>query len=190
MLGISEPSRCPTGDWVPYSDYKCFKLIKSYTDGNGVESVCRAEGNGTSQAVFPATIRTQEEQDFITNFVFNESSVEINFWFGLKMNEDGDFVWVGDGSKALYTNWEENSPTGNPGRTCVELSSRLSRIEDGQWKDVTCQRPNYVLCEAIRQQLISRPGPLMSCWQQLPVFNRTLAVCNRMLTEFNRIRVC
>jgi hypothetical protein len=95
------------------------------------------------------------EQDFITNYVFNQSAVVSNVWFGLKANEDGDFVWVDDESLPVYTNWGDGSPENDPARDCVELESRLGRVEDGDWKDVPCQRSNYVLCETLQTWAIN-----------------------------------
>ena len=80
-------------------------------------------------------------------------------WIGAirTSGSETEFEWEVDGSKVDYSNWAVDSPIPIVGRDCVAMQSRFSKIpaiatiepEDGQWKDVLCEVPNYFVCESV-----------------------------------------
>lgn len=96
------------------------------------------------------SIKSAAEQNYLTNYVFETSGVESNFWIGAKwMPNQNQFVWH-DGSFLEFTNWAEGSPTNDSGKRCVEMQSNIESNFSGKWRDVKCLSENYVLCEKLQ----------------------------------------
>ena len=60
-----------------------------------------------------ATIRSADEQTFLTSYVFTDSEVKQGVWIGAtrKPGSDTEFQWEVDGSELSYTNLCDNSPS-------------------------------------------------------------------------------
>jgi hypothetical protein len=145
-----DSSLCPSDDWVAYTDSKCFKIVRTYSDGSNATDICQAEGS-EGPPITLATIRSSLEQQFLTEYVFNTSELQSSLWFGLSKSSEGEYTWVDDGSKIRYSNWADDSPSNETERGCVELASHLSKVKDGQWRDVPCEKANFVLCETLQK---------------------------------------
>ena len=106
-----------------------------------------------------ASINSAAEQEYLNQFIFGTSGVKIDVWLGAKRTGN-QFAWD-DGSAFDYTNWAEGHPSEEIGRDCVEMQSSFMRKFPnesysnllgigGKWKDVTCEAPNYVLCQKLQ----------------------------------------
>ena len=97
----------------------------------------------------------------MTNYVFNISGVKANVWIGVKRKESSNqFVWD-DGSIFDFTNWTKGSPSEEVGKDCVEMQSMFTRefsnisnlnlrSINGEWKDVSCESENIILCQKLQ----------------------------------------
>jgi hypothetical protein len=146
----AQAGECSAG-WTQYADEKCYKLHKSFSTATDAIETCKASG-GTL-----ATIHEIEKQEFLQNLLFGESQVEIGVWIGLFRKSTTEFLWI-DETPLQFANWGVGSPTELDGRNCVVMQSKFSKtnhkdeilkLEDveGKWKDVSCQSPNYFVCE-------------------------------------------
>jgi len=137
----TQEERCPPG-WSLWKDEQCYSLVTFYATFQNAQEMCASRGGSV------ATVKEEEQQTFLTNLVFNESSVEIGVWIGATRVSETDFEWA-DGSLVEYANWAIDSPSATDGKDCVAMQSRLQRMEDedGKWKDLSCNTPNYFVCE-------------------------------------------
>lgn len=103
-----------------------------------------------------ATINSASEQDFISNLLFNSSSVVNNVWIGATRNTEAgrpeEFIWVDGKIVSTYANWVPGSPSATIGRNCVQLQSGWTMAADtpGLWKDVNCEAGNWAVCESFQ----------------------------------------
>jgi len=139
---------CPAG-WSKWLDEKCYKLFPNFSTAPNARDTCVANG-----AVLSA-VKEEAQQEYLTNYLFLESQVEIGVWIGA--NRVGESFEWDDGTVFDYTNWGEGSPTDLNGRNCVVMQSKYSKVlngseimdVDGTWKDVSCSSPNYFVCEKV-----------------------------------------
>jgi hypothetical protein len=130
----------PCGDWEPYKVEKCFKIfekvgLQTYDDA---EKTCHQQENSSTLL----SIRFQEEQEFISDFLFKTHKVVDNIWIGAKYTSN-KFKWSDD-SDLVFTNWAEGSPK-NKTDHCVQLNSDENLV--GKWSDVLCSKKNLVVCQ-------------------------------------------
>lgn len=144
---------CPGENWIAYKDEKCFKLIKTFTNGNQARTLCQGEKLHDDQlAPTLASIHSAEEQEFLNNFIFKTNKLQSNVWIGLKqVHNVTSYAWD-DGTEYDFKNWANGHPLAHIGRDCVIMESAeadfaLGDSEEGKWKDVTCELANNVLCE-------------------------------------------
>jgi hypothetical protein len=82
------------------------------------------------------SIRFQEEQDFISNFL-KTNKIADNVWIGVKYTSN-KYKWIDD-SDLVFTNWAEGSPK-NKTDHCVQLQSDETSF--GKWSDALCSKKN------------------------------------------------
>ncbi len=106
------------------------------------------------------TIYSQEEQNFLTKYLFDEIKIKSNVWLGAKRYDKNSFKWT-DNSDTRYTNYAEKSPNRQRG-DCLKMQSGLGftsplnpDIRRGSWADVSCSEKNFVLCQKIPVSLTS-----------------------------------
>lgn len=144
-------STCGDPTAVAYRDTKCFKVLDNFLTWSQAFEACRSSAGQGSRLV---TITSPDEQEFLTDFVFNSSSVQNNVWIGASRNSTvdppTDFNLVDGKSLAEYANWAPDSPS-DIGRDCVQMQSGLTRDDTpGLWKDVTCGLGNWAVCESFQ----------------------------------------
>jgi hypothetical protein len=91
-----------------------------------------------------ATIRSKDEQDFLSKLVFKELKVVDNVWIGAGYG-GGKFKWYVDSSELSYANWAEGSPKDGEEKSCVEMLSETPST--GKWVNELCAKKNIALCE-------------------------------------------
>ncbi len=161
----------PCGDWEPYKEEKCFKIfdkegLQTYTDA---EKTCHQQESSSSLI----SIRSFEEQEFISNLLFKTHKVVDNIWIGAKYTNK--FKWTDD-SDLVFTYWAEGSPKNKTDR-CIQLNSDENSV--GKWSDVFCNKKNLVVCQKMQTwslfqlqkvllNTIKNPFPIGFIYVQLP----------------------
>jgi len=95
-------------------------------------------------------IKSADEQEFITEFLFSSGGLINNVWIGGSRNGSDEFSWD-DGTKMKdFSNWASNYPTNGDDRDCVAMQSgeALQNEGPGTWKNVNCGGGNWFVCEA------------------------------------------
>lgn len=104
--------------------YHVFSLdnIKNWKDA---KAFCESQGG------YLATITSQEENDFLYNYITQEGYSSA--YFGLSdEGTEGTWLWS-NGEELSYTNWHTNEPNGqNP---TEDYSSFYYKFSDGTWND-------------------------------------------------------
>ncbi|XP_071944844.1 C-type mannose receptor 2-like [Antedon mediterranea] len=114
----------------------CYKFMTSKKTFQDSRDLCKAENADL------VTIETEAERDYIS-FLQNEylgSSALI----GLNdIDQEGTWQWI-DGlafHQDDFQDWASGEPNGDSGENCVTMKT------SGQWKDVSCDLQNRVICE-------------------------------------------
>jgi hypothetical protein len=77
------------------------------------------------------SIHSDEENEFIRNYLKEQPSFPIRVWIGLKRKSSLDFIWV-DKSPVDYYNWEIGQPNNLEG---YEPFIETLIYKDGTWND-------------------------------------------------------
>ncbi|XP_008853602.1 low affinity immunoglobulin epsilon Fc receptor-like, partial [Nannospalax galili] len=135
---------CPK-NWLNFQQ-KCYYFGKGSKQWIQAKFTC---SNLKGQLV---SIHSQEEQDFLTKHIKEDS------WIGLRdLFTEGEFVWMDD-SPVGYSNWNPGEPNnGGQGEDCVMMWG------SGQWNDAFCR--SYLeswVCEQLATCEPSAPLASMS----------------------------
>jgi hypothetical protein len=132
-------------NWKSYKDEKCFKLFDSFKTFDDANQFCKNQ-KANSNLV---SIASQEEQDFIANYLFEKQKIVDNVWIGAKRNafSDTKFIYE-DGTKFSYNNLDISDFNENK-HDCIEMRSDgfHSLKNKGKWKIISCNKRNLVLCQ-------------------------------------------
>uniref|UniRef100_A0A8C6QJJ8 Fc receptor, IgE, low affinity II, alpha polypeptide n=1 Tax=Nannospalax galili TaxID=1026970 RepID=A0A8C6QJJ8_NANGA len=144
---MSKGSACNTcpKNWLNFQQ-KCYYFGKGSKQWIQAKFTC---SNLKGQLV---SIHSQEEQDFLTKHIKEDS------WIGLRdLFTEGEFVWMDD-SPVGYSNWNPGEPNnGGQGEDCVMMWG------SGQWNDAFCR--SYLeswVCEQLATCEPSAPLASMS----------------------------
>jgi pulmonary surfactant-associated protein A len=137
------------GDWKVFGKEKCIKNIDmaKFLTFSDAEKTCTQLSNGSSLI----TIHSEEEQEFLLNFVFKTNKVIDNVWLGLKRTGN-DFKWT-DGSELNFTNWIRGKPSNRTDSNCVQML--LESNPRWEWADEPCSKKGLVVCQKIINSFIS-----------------------------------
>ncbi|XP_060797712.1 lymphocyte antigen 75 [Neoarius graeffei] len=137
-------ANCPESNgevsWLQYKD-NCYAIIMnlynySVFSKEHAQNVCTALDSSSDLL----TIKSKDENDFVTRHVAENPLATSRVWLGLKtINKDEAAVWM-DGNKVGFSNWEHSQP--RPG--CAVLVS-----VNGTWSTANCNRSqSRVVCKA------------------------------------------
>lgn len=147
-VGIIIVADSPCDDWELYKDEKCLKIfnvgLQTYEDA---KKTCIQNDVGTTLL----SIHSLEEQNFLSNLLFNTLKVIDNIWIDAK-NTGNIFKWA-DGSDLSFTNWAVGSPRNETGYECVQMTSDVS--SKGKWVNEPCGKRNLVVCQKMQIWSIS-----------------------------------
>jgi hypothetical protein len=130
-----------------------------YADYNGAVLACQAS-NPKSTIL---TITSQEENEFVTNWLFNDLKITSQVWLAMKrIDETCDFIWDSQpDSSASYRHWHKCEPncfTSNDWpENCVEMYSHIYpyplrcdvEAKAGDWNDIPCTGiSNVIVCKS------------------------------------------
>ncbi|XP_064643492.1 uncharacterized protein LOC135497618 [Lineus longissimus] len=135
--GQNEDESCPEGS-QRFGGY-CYHSSKNQLGGGEASATCEQRG------AKPVTIRNEQEQIFIANYLSSQFTGK-DFWIGLTEDNttDGAYTWsdgtiFGNGS---YSSWGSKQPDDNNTGSCVGLDH-----SDGfNWNDADCAEKKYPLC--------------------------------------------
>lgn len=149
-----EAKYSPCGDWIPYKDEKCFLILdntcRTFDDAINSCQALHVDKTGDNEQdnkpILPI-IESQEEQDFLVNYLFGSSNQPRSnaFWLGARFNSlEHRYKWIGDNSDVNYTNWSGKGPRNKDGY-CIEMEADES--VRGKWIDELCSKENLVICQ-------------------------------------------
>ena len=110
---------------------------------------CKKEGGHL------ASIHSEEENDFVSEYATNSTSAAAWFWIGANdLMDKGQIVWS-DHSVFNYSTWQIGEP--NKGAWEIEDCVQISYTKfKGHWKDTKCLSTSYFVCK-IDHPSISSP---------------------------------
>ncbi len=136
------------GDWEPYRDKKCIKLINNK---NSLQSFDEAEKScASSENSNLISINNQDEQSFLENYLFKKKCVIENIWLGAKSDSHSHvFHWTKDGRLLSgFSNWAPGNPKTNCSSTAENCLQMHAEDElRGRWSNEPCAKKNLVVCE-------------------------------------------
>ncbi|XP_038056114.1 perlucin-like protein [Patiria miniata] len=122
-------AECPGGYTERGSSGNCYKVYNSYKKYCiYARQICKDEGG------WVATIRNDEDQDWINNLYKQHRQSPCNqyYWIGANdLKNEGTFVWHQDGSAVTYTSrWEGGEPNNKDNEDCARVNS-----DNMSWND-------------------------------------------------------
>ncbi|XP_025055752.1 lymphocyte antigen 75, partial [Alligator sinensis] len=176
-------TRCDSG-WLPHHGF-CYMLVNNQVSWSGADQFCKAKNSDL------ISIHSLAEVELIVTKLQNETKEEM--WLGL-MNEDMPalFKWS-DGSKVVFTYWDQNEPNipFNSTPNCVSYLGQL-----GRWRIKSCEEKLKYVCmkkgEILNETKSDRLCSLKEGWERHGDYCYTIrnsevsfgAQCN--LTVMNR----
>ena len=110
--------------------------IPEHNDG---QRICADNGG------FLPEPRSEQERNFLREFT------QITFWLGAIRSSEGEYIWLSDGTKVVYTNWlSASDPHGTT--HCVSRDDAANWVaspctiqcdgDDRAYCNLVCQRSN------------------------------------------------
>ncbi len=96
-------------------------------------------------------MHSKEEQEFISEFLFETNKIVDNVWIGLIRN-DNQLEWK-DGSQIDFTFQAEENPSNKSDHDCVQMIPDSSPT--GQWADQSCNKKNLIVCQKAPNMTLS-----------------------------------
>jgi len=124
----------PCGDWFAFKDEKCFMVFEEvgFRTFKDAQAICEQQGGHSSLI----SIGYEEEQNFISDLMFNKLGVVDDVWLGVEYI-NGKYKWIYDNSDVIYSNWKPESKLYRS-NYCVQMDSEEN--SPGKWSDVLCIR--------------------------------------------------
>ncbi|XP_052803256.1 macrophage mannose receptor 1-like isoform X2 [Mya arenaria] len=147
---------CPSADWYPEQNVCWFIKVANVTWAQA-RATCQ---NMTSDL---ASIRNEQEQNFMYSLLPLVTSVNDQFWIGLTdAGNQMQFRWT-DGSQVGYTNWASSEPNnwGNRAEDCVSMHVWPSISRNGEWNDAICEDPAQGFVCRLDKALVPSGTPQM-----------------------------
>jgi hypothetical protein len=159
------------GDWTPFLDKKCYKIVDEVVTYKEAEGLCTKQGKGSNVL----TIGSQEEQDFLVKYLFSTNQVIDSVWlWGQRSgNSSGNpsFLW-NNGEDMAFNSWAEGSPSRLKYAKCMQMRFLFSSMSmsidsneegpdfegptNGEWTDIPCRKRNLVVCERVQNWTVTR----------------------------------
>ncbi|OXA37571.1 macrophage mannose receptor 1 [Folsomia candida] len=146
----SDAVECGDATWTQFEDSKCLQLVDELLTRENAAITCANLAVGSYNIPQIVSIKSPTEQEFITNWIFNESDIFDSVWLNGDRYNETTFVWR-DGDHMSMTNWDVGYPTNDSANGCMQISPKAQRVitatDDGLWRDVPCTKRNVVVCE-------------------------------------------
>ncbi|XP_033846453.1 lymphocyte antigen 75 isoform X1 [Periophthalmus magnuspinnatus] len=140
-------NRCPQKDggslWVQHEEH-CYAFDMSFYNYS-VFSMEQAKSVCDNLDADLLTIKTKEENDFVTKHISDDPLVTSRTWLGISLNTEGKPVSWHDGTSLEYSNWKPNALSAAVGKNqCAVLNSN----DGGTWKLAHCDTArSRVVCQ-------------------------------------------
>ncbi|XP_065644833.1 macrophage mannose receptor 1-like isoform X3 [Hydra vulgaris] len=125
--------KCPNG-WSQNAEY-CYMYQSSVKNYQDSLSSCQSYKGSL------LSVKDQEENAFISNYIISNNLQNTSIWIGLHDNKAlRKFEWS-DGTPLSYTNWKNMEPSNFGGNEhCVEISN-------AGWNDINCGNSLSYICK-------------------------------------------
>ncbi|XP_047436578.1 lymphocyte antigen 75 [Mugil cephalus] len=143
----SEANKCPRRNglskWVQHKDH-CYAFDMSLYNYS-VYSMDQAKTICQKMDAQLLTIKTQEENDFLAQYILNDSLITSRVWLGMDLDTQGNPSSWQDGSPVDYANWKSGAST-------VKVSEPKCAVmttgDSGTWDRVSCKASHSrVVCK-------------------------------------------
>ncbi|XP_032779632.2 uncharacterized protein LOC116918077 isoform X1 [Daphnia magna] len=118
----------------------CYAAFSQFSQKNwtSAQEFCRKND------MFLLSLETQNETDFINNYIQNSGLPKDFYWTsGSDEANEGQWIWTSTLENVTVTNWRNNQPDGGKKENCLYLHSR----DDFKWGDWMCNLSQYFICE-------------------------------------------
>ncbi|XP_054463457.1 lymphocyte antigen 75 [Anoplopoma fimbria] len=144
-----EANHCPQSNgmskWVQHQDH-CYAFDMSFYNFS-VYSMEQARSICQSMDAELLTLKTKEENDFVSNYMFNDPLITSRVWLGMEVDTQGKPVSWQDGSVLDYSNWKSKALV--TGKKSDPNCAVMMAGEEGIWKLVSCKASHSrVVCKA------------------------------------------
>lgn len=140
-------NRCPQKDgaslWVQHEGH-CYAFDMSFYNYS-VFTMEKAKSICDSLDAEVLTIRTKEENDFVSKYMSDDPFVTSRAWLGISLDSEGKPPTWHDGSALEYSNWKSNALSAAKGENQCAV---LTAADGGAWKLVRCDTSrSRVVCQ-------------------------------------------
>ncbi|XP_053301582.1 lymphocyte antigen 75 [Pleuronectes platessa] len=152
VRGGPETNRCPQSDdaskgksdWVQHHDH-CYAFDMSFYNYS-VYSMEKASSICQSMDAKLLTIKTKEENEFVSKFLTDDPLITGRVWLGMDMDTQGKPASWQDGSSLAYSNWKPGAL--DTGKNLAPHCAVMMAGDEGIWNFVSCQTSNSrVVCK-------------------------------------------
>ncbi|XP_035008619.1 lymphocyte antigen 75 [Hippoglossus stenolepis] len=152
LSGGPESNRCPQSDdtskgkskWVQHQDH-CYAFDMSFYNYS-VYSKENASSICQSMDAKLLTIKTKEENDFVSKYITDDPLITGRVWLGMDMDTQGKPASWQDGSSLAYSNWKPEAL--DTGKNSAPHCAVMMAGDEGIWNFVSCQASNSrVVCK-------------------------------------------
>lgn len=148
LRAAPEANHCPqsngTSKWVQHQDH-CYAFDMSFYNYS-VYSMKQARDICQSMGAQLLTIKTKEENDFVTKYIYDDPLITSRVWLSMDFDTPGKpEVWQ-DGSDVSYSNWKPEAVV--TGKQLVPRCAVMTSEDTGKW--------TYVSCDASRSRVICK----------------------------------
>ncbi|XP_044064905.1 lymphocyte antigen 75 isoform X2 [Siniperca chuatsi] len=148
LQAAPEANHCPQSNgmskWVQHQD-NCYAFDMSFYNYS-VYSMEKARGVCQSMDAQLLTIKTTEENDFVSKYMSDDPLITSRVWLDMELDSQGKPVSWQDGSDLAYSNWKSEAlVTGKkPGPHCAVMMTG----DKGIWNLVNCKASySRVVCK-------------------------------------------
>uniref|UniRef100_UPI0037E79329 lymphocyte antigen 75 n=1 Tax=Semicossyphus pulcher TaxID=241346 RepID=UPI0037E79329 len=151
MQAAPEANRCPQSNgmsmWVQHEDH-CYAFNMSFYNYS-VYSLKQARSICQRMDAELLTIKTTEENDFVSNYMSNDPLITSRAWLDMDFDSQGKPASWQDGSTLAYSNWKSESLV-----TVKKSEPRCAVMMAGDEKGIW----NLVNCEASHSRVVCKTG--------------------------------
>lgn len=142
-------NHCPQSNgvskWVQHQEH-CYAFDMSFYNFT-VFGMEQARNICQSMDAQLLTLRTKEENDFVSKYMFDNPLITSRVWLDMEVDTEGKPVSWQDGSALAYSNWKSESLV-KTGKTSDPPCAVMMAGEEGIWKLVSCSSSySRVVCQ-------------------------------------------
>ncbi|CAG2175052.1 unnamed protein product [Oppiella nova] len=167
-------------NWITYKKEKCYKVVsKRVTKTQALQECLTLDPKASL-----ITISSKEEQEFITNFIANYSSITDKVWTGMNNSNVHSYSnWVDDTpyeySTRIYDSYQGNRMVSIG--FCVQMSVNVNFM--GKWYSEPCGRRALVVCQKRQEWTMNIVSTALENLTQ--IVNAQQNIINLLLRERN-----